>query len=113
MYRRELSKTNFKGISDEIKQVDWDSTLNGLGIEEAYTTFLSLYQNLWKEHVPLKRISNGKKRNEWMSKETLDIVRLKHKLWYKIRSDIVITKYRRKCVDLTRSIRKDKMKCES
>ena len=39
IYRRNFSKTNFKGISDEIKKVDWDSTLNGLEIEEAYTRF--------------------------------------------------------------------------
>ena len=49
IYRRNLSKTNFKGISDEIKKVDWDSTLNGLEIEEACTRFLSVYQKLWKE----------------------------------------------------------------
>ena len=57
--------------------------------------------------MPLKRKSNDKKRNEWMSKETLNLVRRKHKLWYKIRSDIDKTEYRRKCVDLTSSIRND------
>ena len=88
-------------------------TLNGLEIKVAYTRFLSVYQKLWKEYVPLKRKSNDKKRNEWMSKETLNLVRRKHKLWYKIRSDIDKTEYRRKCVDLTRSIRNDKMKWET
>ena len=43
IYRKVLSKVNFKGISDEMKEVDWDSALNGLGIDEAYIRFLSVH----------------------------------------------------------------------
>ena len=35
------------------------------------------------------------------------MIRRKYNMWYKIRSDVDKTEYRRKFVDLTRSIRKD------
>ena len=61
-YKREVSKANFQGIRDEMYKVDWDSTLNGLEIEEAYSRFLCVYNNLWKEYVPIKGNAYSKKR---------------------------------------------------
>ena len=63
-----MSRANFQGIRDEMNKVDWDSTLNGLGIEEAYSRFLCVYNNLWKEYVPIKGNANSRKRGEWISK---------------------------------------------
>ena len=40
--KRVMSRANFQGIKDEINKVDWDSTLNRLGIEEAYSRFLGV-----------------------------------------------------------------------
>ena len=87
--KRVVSRANFQGIRDEMNKVDWDSTLNGLGIEEAYSRFLCVYKN------------------GWISKETLNMVRQKHKMWYKIRSDTDKAEYRRQCMNLTKSIKKE------
>ena len=57
-----MSRANFKGIRDEMKKVDWDSTINGLGIKEAYSRFLCVYNNIWKEYVPVKSNTQPKTR---------------------------------------------------
>ena len=49
IYKKVVEKANFQGIRDEINKVDWDTTLNRFGIEEAHLRFLSVYNNLWKE----------------------------------------------------------------
>ena len=64
-----------------MNKVDWDSTLNGFVIEKAYSRFLCVYNNLWKKYVPIKGNANSKKRGEWKSKETLNMVKLKHEMW--------------------------------
>ena len=53
--------------------MDWECTLNGLGIEDAYSRFLCVYNNLWKEYVLIKGNAISKKRGEWISKETLNM----------------------------------------
>ena len=85
--KRVVLRANFQGIRDEMNKEDWDSTQNGLGVEEAYSRFLCGYNNLWKEYVPIKGNANSIKRGEWRGKDTLNMVKQKHKMWYKIRSD--------------------------
>ena len=46
-----------------MNKADWDSTQNGLGIEESYSRFFCLYNNLWKEYLPIKGKANSKKRD--------------------------------------------------
>ena len=46
---------------DAMNKVDWESTLNGLGIEEVNSRFLCVYNNLWKEYVPIKGNTHSKK----------------------------------------------------
>ena len=70
-----MSRANFQDIRDEMNKVDWDSTLNGVGIKEAYSRFLCVYDNLWKEFVTIKGNGHSKKRGEWISKESLNMVR--------------------------------------
>ena len=41
------------------------------------------------------------------------MVKQKHKMWYKIRSDTGKAEYRRQCMNLTKSIKKEKIKWES
>ena len=93
--------------------MDWDDSLNGLGIEEAYSRFLCVNNNDWKEYVPIKGDANSIKRGEWISKEILNILKQKHKMWYKIRSDADKAEYRRQFMNLTNSIKKEKIKWES
>ena len=94
-----------------MNKVDRESPLNGIGIEKAYSRFLCVYNNVWNEYVPIKGNIHSKKRGEWISKETL--VRQKHMMWYKIRSDKDKAEYRRQGMNLTKSINKEKIKWES
>ena len=59
--KRDKLKANFKGISEEMGNVDWENNLNGLEVNEAYSRFLSVYEKIWNEYVPLKRNFNGRK----------------------------------------------------
>ena len=93
--KRDVLRANFKGISEEMSKVDWESYLNGLEIEEAYKRFLHAYERIWNECVPLKRNRKENKCRGWMSEEIRGMIKHKHKLWYKIKSDKDKTEYRR------------------
>ena len=86
--KSDLLKANFKSISEEMGKVDWENNLNGLEVNEAYSHFLSVYETIWNEYVPLKRNFNGRKSKGTMSKEIKGMVRQTHKLWFRIRSEI-------------------------
>ena len=62
-----MSKANFQGKRDEMNIVDWDSTLNGHWIDEAYSRFMCVYNNLWKEYIPIKGNTHIKKLGAWIS----------------------------------------------
>ena len=79
--KRDVLKSNLKGISEEMSKVDWEKNLNGLEVIEAYRRFLSVYEKIWNEFVPLMRNCNGRKGKRTMSKEIEGMVRQKHKLW--------------------------------
>ena len=64
LYKIVVSKANFQGMRDEMNKVNWDSILNGLGIEEAYSRFLCVYNNLCKENVPIKGNTHRQKNEE-------------------------------------------------
>ena len=66
IYKKVVEKANFQGIRDEINKVDWDTTLNGLWIEEHIRVFC-----------------------------------------------VYKAEYRRQCMNLTKSIKKEKIKWES
>ena len=78
--KRDVLKANFKSISEEMGKVDWENNLNGLEVNEAYSRFLSVYEKIWNEYVPLKRNFNGRKGKGSMSKEIKGMVRQIHKL---------------------------------
>ena len=92
--KSDLLKANFKSISEEMGKVDWENNLNGLEVNETYSRFLSVYEKIWNEYVPLKRNFNGRKGKGPMSKEIKGMVRQKHKLWYRIRSENDKIEYR-------------------
>ena len=50
-------KVNSKSISKEMEKVDLENNLNGLVVNEANSRFLSVYEKIWNEYFPLKRIS--------------------------------------------------------
>ena len=54
--------------------------------------------------MPIKGNANSKKRGIWISKETLIMVKQRHKMWYKIRSDTDKAKYRRQCMNLLETL---------
>ena len=58
-----------------------------LKLMKPHSRFISVYEKIWNEYVPLKRNCNGRKGKGTMSKEIKGMVRQKHKLWYKIRSE--------------------------
>ena len=110
--KRDVLKANFKGISEEMGKVDWEKNLNWLEVNEAYSCFLSVYEKIWNEYVPLKRNCNGRKGKGTMSQETKGMVRQKHKLWYRIRSEKDKLEYRDQCSKLTKSIKEEKLRLE-
>ena len=69
-----------------------------------------MYEKIWNEYIPLKRNCKGRKGKGTMSKEIKGMVRQKHKLWYKIRSERDKIEHRNQCSKLTKSIKKENMR---
>ena len=59
--KRDASKADCKGISEEMGKDDWKNSQRGLEINEAYNQFFSFYEQIWNEYVPFKRNSNKRK----------------------------------------------------
>ena len=73
--KRDVLKAKFKGISEEIGKVDCEIILNGLVLNEVLSRFLSVYEKILNEYVPLKRNCNGRKGKWPMSKKIKGLVR--------------------------------------
>ena len=55
---------------------------------------LSMYEKIWNDFVPLKRNCNGRNGKGPIRKEIKGMIRQKHMLWYRIRSEKDKIKYR-------------------
>ena len=102
MNKRDASKADCKGISEEMGKDDWKNSQRGLEINEAYNQFFSFYEQIWNEYVPFKRNSNKRKGRERMSEEIRSMI--KHKLWYKIKSEKDKIEYRARVVKTWKSL---------
>jgi hypothetical protein len=83
---RNYYKGNYASISDDIDAVNWDETLLGKDIDEAWDTFeriitFSIDRNIPKSHP---RTRNKKK---WMTRDAESAIRDKHKAYNKYRKN--------------------------
>ena len=87
--RRNFRKTDTETLKNELKNIDWDEELKDKDIDETWTQIKRNIVNAIDKSTPMTN-PTGKKGKIWMRPDTLDTVRLKHKLfrdWHKTNND--------------------------
>ena len=88
--KRNFRKTDVDRLKNLLSECHWDSELENKSVNETWNVIKDKINEAIEESTPLIRTnSNSKKGKTTMSKETLDIVREKHRLfrqWQKTRS---------------------------
>ena len=68
-----------------MQSYNWQKSFKGLNAAECYKIFLQEYGNACEIFVPLRKPSSSRE-PLWSNPEIKRLIRLKHKLWYRIKS---------------------------
>ena len=74
-------RKDYEKISDEILKVDWITDLARMNVDAAWKTFEDKIATLIQKYMP-KRIPRKVKRNNWITKETVKMIRTRGKNWH-------------------------------
>ena len=61
--RRNYAKTNFKGLKEFYKEIEWRKLLEGKGVQKKYEVFLSKYKEGIERYVPKSKVKKNKKKS--------------------------------------------------
>ena len=80
-----FGKGDYEKINEDLYNINWNTELDNLDIEEAWKCFKQLVDKVIDKHVPKSkpRASQSKK---WMNKELLELVRNKHRTFRKTKT---------------------------
>ena len=87
--RRNFRKTDTNVLKKELKEINWDDELQGKDVNESWLKIKSKIEEAIEKSTPMTK-PTGKKSKIWMRPETLETVRLKHKMfreWHKTNND--------------------------
>ena len=118
--KRNFRKANFSLVSELLSNIEWEEKLRLLDACKAYRLFLSEYESICNQAVPLiKPIERIKPK--WLNAEVKKGIKLKHELWYKMKSKgkcqtlnktELLTDYKRTCKILKKNIKNSIVKIE-
>ena len=74
------AKANLPGLKEDLAAVNWESELEDLECESAWTMFKSKVDELQAKHVPMKKRRTNR-RPLWMNTKIMRTIRKKRKLW--------------------------------
>ena len=80
--RRNFRKMNVEKLKRDLGQYAWQDDLEDLNVNDAWTLIKERVDKAIHESVPISR-SKGKKGKKYITKDTLDSVRNKHRLYRK------------------------------
>ena len=83
--KRNFRKTDIVILKQVLGQHDWNSELDGKDVNETWSIIKANINAAIEESTPLTKVHSHKGK-PWMNKETLDIVREKHRLFRKWQS---------------------------
>ena len=87
--KRNFRKTDIEKLKNSLNQCDWESELENKSVNETWNVIKEKINLAIEDSTPLTKTCSSKKGKANMSKETLEIVREKHRLfrqWHKTRS---------------------------
>ena len=76
--RLNYRKADLKALNEDLAKVDWEVELKDLNTESMWSKIKDNIETAIEKHVP-KTKPHGSKLKKWMSKETFDIVKNKHR----------------------------------
>ena len=84
-FKRKYFKGNYTEIRNDINNIDWENELRGKNTEES----LGILENVVKEsverNIPMMQKVGKTFKKKWMTKETMNVVKEKHKAYKKYR----------------------------
>ncbi|XP_065654833.1 uncharacterized protein LOC136081446 [Hydra vulgaris] len=72
---------NYEKINKEFNNVDWSSIFKDLNVEQCYQLWLNKYNKCCLQFIPRMPNKPSPKKQLWMTKELLSLIRLKKSLW--------------------------------
>ena len=112
--RYDYGKADYKTMRNMFKIYQWSQLLHNVDIHEAWRLFKDRYSEIMDVCIPLKA-QNKKKRAPWMSKDLLNDINKKRRLWKDLRlypSNMNQGKFNQAQKALKRKIRKAKLNFE-
>ena len=86
--------------------------MKNVDISEGYRIFKAEYERVCTKFIPIRRESNGIKRDAWMSDELREKLRSKHRAWHRIRSKADRVVFRKESKKLKKAIKSAKLQFE-
>lgn len=83
-FKRKYFKGNYQEIRSDVDRIDWDNALQGKDTEESWQMLERVVKESIERNIPMQKIGN-KFKKKWMTKETLSVVKEKHRAYKKYR----------------------------
>jgi len=109
---RNYYKGDYSALKKDIAAVDWEEVLTNMDVEEAWNLFQRELTSSIGKHIPISQNAN-KRRKKWISKDTEESIRLKHRAYRKYKNEPTeenwaeFKKMRNKVTETTRNARVD------
>jgi len=92
------NKADFKEINNRMSDIKWpDGACN---IDQIYSCFTEKYDTSCQANIPKSNSSKRKATNPWVTRDLIDLIKLKKKLWHKTlasggTNNLIIPEYKR------------------
>ena len=83
-FKRKYFKGNYTEIRNDINNIDWENELRGKNTEESWKILENVVKESIERNIPMQKVGKTFKK-KWMTKETMNVVKEKHKAYKKYR----------------------------
>ena len=83
-FKRKYFKGNYTEIRNDINNIDWENELRGKNTEESWEILENVVKESIERNIPMQKVGKTFKK-KWMTKETMNVVKEKHKAYKKYR----------------------------
>ena len=89
-------KADYDAMYDKIMEIDWNNEFWEMSMERSWSFFKTTLLDIFNRYTPKKTINVGQRKKHWMNRETLEVVREKHRhfrKWQEMKSEKNREKY--------------------
>ena len=83
-FKRKYFKGNYTEIRNDINNIDWENELRGKNTEESWEILENVLKESIERNIPMQKVGKTFKK-KWVTKETINVVKEKHKAYKKYR----------------------------